>query len=246
MGICDGCHAGCCRTFAVPVTGADIFRIQRATGLSFWDFVCRWADPKGTIARGAAPHFHFSDDPTTPFVIALLHVPSRVFAGTTRCCFLEETPPDAQHPLGQGRCLVYPVRPLACRAFPTRLDSSGELAVIQEVPSHARDERVAVYRLCPRPWQPDDLDPVETPLDLAAVQYEMNFFRAVAAVWNRKPQSWLAFPDFLQYVYSRRVVTAEQVSRLDDVSDQPQPESSAEPVVLPLTTRPATPQSRAA
>src|SRR5690606_34649025 len=28
MGLCSGCHAGCCRSFAVPVSGADVLRIE--------------------------------------------------------------------------------------------------------------------------------------------------------------------------------------------------------------------------
>ncbi|HID23018.1 MAG TPA: YkgJ family cysteine cluster protein [Planctomycetaceae bacterium] len=223
MGICDGCHAGCCRTFAVPVTGADIIRICRATGLSFWDFVCRWADSDGHIAKDIAPHFHFPDDPQTPFVIALAHTASEVFPRTTKCRFLLECLPDPTHPLGQGRCQVYAHRPAACRAFPTKFDETGELALLQPVPEHARDANEPVYRLCPRPWEPADLDPVETPQSLAVLRYEMAFFGKVADLWNRSPLPWSAFPEFLEFVYSRRI--------LPTASDEAEP---SEAFILPL------------
>ncbi len=88
------CHAGCCRSFAVPVTGADILRIQREQQLSFWDFVCRWEDPESKIARNYAPHFHFADEPDTPFVVCLTHTASQSFPETSKCGFLVE---DAAH-----------------------------------------------------------------------------------------------------------------------------------------------------
>ena len=65
MSPCEDCHAGCCRSFAVPVSGADIMRIENGLGLSFWDFVCRWEDPDGRIALNYAPHFFFEDEPET-------------------------------------------------------------------------------------------------------------------------------------------------------------------------------------
>jgi len=231
VGICDGCHAGCCRTFAVPVTGADIIRIRRATGLSFWDFVCRWADSDHQIAKDVVPHFHFPDQPAMPFVIALAHAASPIFPGTTKCRFLLEGLPDTAHPLGQGRCCIYLHRPMACRAFPAKLNETGELAELQSVPGHARDEAVAVYQLCPRPWEPEDLDPVETPQTLAVIRYEMAFFHNVARLWNRQPQPWTAFPDFLDYVYSRRILPVSA-----DEAPDTEPVIASLPLVQPRTT----------
>ena len=73
MGICEGCNSGCCRSFAVPITGADIVTIMNGQKVGFWDFVCRWADCDGIIARNHAPQFRFQDDPDTPYVICLMH-----------------------------------------------------------------------------------------------------------------------------------------------------------------------------
>lgn len=233
MGPCQSCHAGCCRSFAVPVTGADILRIQRELNLSFWDFVCRWADPDGNIAQQYAPHFHFPDEPETPFVISLLHTASRTFPNTSKCRFLVECPPDEEHPLGQARCGIYSARPSACRVFPTRLNDSGELAVIQNVPEKGRSAGDhEAYDLCPRPWDPSDLDPLQTPQDLVIARYEMTFFHRIADIWNRAPRTWDVFPDFLELVYSRRI----QYESADEDA----------PAVIQFPDRDERPSSRAA
>jgi hypothetical protein len=187
------------------VTGADILRIERALGLSFWDFVCRWADPDGIIANKHAPQFHFSDDPRTPFVICLTHDDSEFLKGTTKCSFLVEGAPDAEHPCGVARCGIYQSRPAACRAFPTKLNATNDLAVIYDVPACGRKDPSPAYQLCPRPWQPADLDGLETFQSLVVAKAEMEFFADVADVWNRKPRAWAIFPDFLKLVYSTRI-----------------------------------------
>jgi hypothetical protein len=187
--------------------------------LSFWDFACRWADPQGSIALKYAPHFFFRDQPRTPFVISLLQEQSRVFPGTTRCKFLTEGAQSTEHPLGISQCGIYGQRPSACRVFPTKFDHSGELAVICDVPAAGREGGHPVYQLCPHPWKPEDLDPLQQVQDLALAKFEMNFFFKLAAAWNANPGEWRLFPDFLQMVYARRVITADQ-----DRGAEPAPE----------------------
>ncbi|MEX0704755.1 MAG: YkgJ family cysteine cluster protein [Planctomycetales bacterium] len=208
MGPCESCHAGCCRSFAVPLTGADILRIERDLGLPFWNFVCRWEDPDGRIALRYAPQFRFSDEPQTPFTICLLHQASRNFPSTTRCRFLVECPPDAEHALGRARCGIHPSRPAACRAFPAKLNASCELVVLQEVPASGRNGPPGVYDLCPRPWEPADIDALDMLQDLVVARHEMHFFHQIAQIWNRAPRAWGLFPDFLRLVYANRVVRA--------------------------------------
>ena len=203
---CETCHAGCCRSFAVPITGADILRIERALRIDFWQFVCRWADPDGRIARNDAPQFHFADEPQIPFVVCLMHAQSHFLDGTTKCRFLTECEPDPLNPLGAAHCGIYDSRPAACRAFPMKLDSTGELAILYDVPPRGRAGRHPAYDLCPRPWDPADVDPLSAVQDLVLARHEMSFFRRLAEIWNRRPQSWLVFPDFLRLVYANRVV----------------------------------------
>lgn len=206
MSPCQNCHAGCCRSFAVPLTGADILRIERDLKTNFWEFACRWADRDGRIAQKYAPHFHFSDEPATPFVICLLHEASALFPRTTRCRFLDESAPDAGHPLGVGRCGIYGSRPAACRAFPTKFNAAGDLVLIHDVPADPPGAAHPVHALCPREWEVSDIDPIEAVQDLSAARYEMAVFHQVAATWNRRPQAWEVFPEFLRLVYSRRIV----------------------------------------
>lgn len=209
MSPCNSCHSGCCRSFAVPVSGADIIRIEDKVDLTFWDFVCRWEDPDNQIAGKCAPQFFFSDEPATPFTICLSYQDSRFFAGTTKCRFLVEEGPDAQHPCGTARCDIYSHRPGICRAFPAKLNATDDLAVICDVPRRGRkldDGDNALYQLCSRQWEPSDFDPIDTVQDLVLAKYEMAFFHQLADIWNRKPREWSCFPDFLRLVYSRRVV----------------------------------------
>lgn len=206
MSPCQNCHAGCCRSFAVSITGADIIRIERDLKLNFWDFVCRWEDREGLITRGQAPQFFFDDEPSVPFAICLMHSQSQFFQKSTKCRFLMEGAPDRDYPLGQARCGIYGSRPSACRIFPTRLSSSGQIAEIYDIPSHGRHEQLPIYELCPRPWIPADLDPVQTVEDLVIARFEQLFFQQLARVWNKSPQSWASFPDFIRFVYEKRLI----------------------------------------
>jgi hypothetical protein len=209
MSICSGCHAGCCRQFAIPLTGADILQIARFTQLDFWSFVCRWADPYGLVAGNFAPHFRFVDEPQMPFCICLLRVDSQFHAGTGKCVFLQEAEPTAEDPLGTATCGIYGCRPSACRVFPTRLDATGELVVIDNDRACGKTRNAPVLALCPRPWQRSDLDPIDQCQALVVARHEMRFFHQVAACWNENPGCFSDFPEFLQLVYSERVRTME-------------------------------------
>ncbi len=205
MSPCHNCHAGCCRAFAITVTGADILRIEAKLSLDFWDFVCRWEDREGQITSGVMPQFFFDDEPETPFAICLQHTSSEYLKGTTKCGFLKEEAPSREFPLGRAHCGAYADRPLACRIFPTKLDHQSQLAVVYNVPENGRGTGEAAYSLCPRPFTPDDFDAVEAVQNLVLANYEIGFFQQVAAVWNRKPDSWRIFPEFLRLVYAERL-----------------------------------------
>lgn len=211
------------------MTGADILRIERATGQTFWDFACRWEDRDGIIAGDYVPHLYFDDEPATPFTICLLHHPSQTYPGTTRCRFLKESAPTVHQPRGTASCGNYAHRPAACRVFPLRIHTSSPLAIISDVPVRGRtEEGNPAYELCPRPWQPSDVDPLQGPQDVAVAEYEAAFFRQVAALWNERPSAWLKFPDFLRMVYERRVVKPEDVVAEPDTSG---------PVTLPFPSQ---------
>lgn len=212
---CDTCHAGCCRAFAVPVSGADILRLVRETGRSPWDFVCRWADPEGRIAGQFAPTFHFDDEPATPFVVCLRMDESKMFPGTRKCVFLSEEvtsepasssllPVLENHP-PRAWCSVHKDRPGTCRAFPLTLSPDLDFAVLNQVPANGRGDGQAAYDLCPRAWTTDEIDPLDQMADLVVARYEMQYFQSLARSWNRKPGPWSLFPEFLKLVYATRV-----------------------------------------
>jgi hypothetical protein len=219
---CDTCHAGCCRAFAVPVSGADILRLVRETERSPWDFICRWADLDGRIAGKFAPTFHFDDEPATPFVVCLRTDESVQFPGTRKCVFLSEQAPDdaapttdlpasstllpvlGSHPT-RAWCSVHKDRPGTCRAFPLTLSPDLDFAILNEVPPNGRGDGNPAYDLCPRPWTTSDIDPLDQVRDLVVARYEMQYFHSLARAWNRKPGPWSLFPEFLKIVYSTRV-----------------------------------------
>ena len=231
MSPCENCHAGCCRSFAIPLSGADIIRLETGLGLTFWEFACRWADPEGIIAQKYAPHLFFEDEPDTPFVIALLHDKSDYFDGTTRCRFLDEGAPDRENPLGVSKCGIYEHRPAACRVFPTKFSDTSELAVIHDVPERTRGDGEPVYDLCPRQWEPGDLDPVQPIHDLLIARYEMQFFSQIAELWNKRKGPWESFPDFLHLVYAQRVTRQQPTPRQQPIPrERPQPVQTPEPV----------------
>lgn len=228
MSQCATCHAGCCRSYVVPLTGADILRIMSDQQVTFWDFVCRWADPQGTIALKYAPHFYFSDAPHVPFVISLIQQPSTHFPQTNRCKFLDEGPPTAEHPLGISKCGIYESRPSACSVFPTKFDRAGELAILCDVPAQGPAGGEQVYQLCSQPWQPRELDPIRQVQHLIIAKYEMNFFAKLASSWNARPGDWRLFPEFLELVYANRVLPKDAEA---DAVDAPAGDS---PATLPF------------
>nr|WP_298867609.1 hypothetical protein [uncultured Gimesia sp.] len=117
---------------------------------------------------------------------------------------MTECLPDEEHPKGLGRCSIYGSRPHTCRSFPAKLNDSNELAVLYEIPSNGRDGEPA-YDLCPRQWTASDLEPNDTIQSLVIAQYEMTFFKKIAAIWNQNPGEWNSFPEFIDIIYSNRI-----------------------------------------
>ena len=213
------CHAGCCRAFAVPVTGADIVAIKRRLGLPFDDFIRRLPDHAGSPGERGRAALSFEDTPATPYVICLSHTRSEFHAELHKCRFLIECAPDEEFPVG-----ARPLRDLWRAAF--RLPGvSHEIQRDQrpgsrrDIPERLRQNANPAYTLCPRPWQPEDVDPIQAVQDLAVLKYELAFFWQVADLWNRSPESWRAFPQFLEIVYSKRVRREEPAPAAQD--DQP-------------------------
>jgi hypothetical protein len=50
-GICDTCHAGCCRSYHLFITAFDAFRISRDLGLPVGEFVTLLSFPVTDVKR---------------------------------------------------------------------------------------------------------------------------------------------------------------------------------------------------
>ena len=113
---CAGCRGRCCRTYVVPITGGDAFRLSRrlrAPVESFARFVpCRDGARRGAIRFSAGEDGH---------QLALAH---RDTAAT--CVFVLELPGE------QIRCGVYDDRPVVCRTYPLAV-RDGEAALRDDV-----------------------------------------------------------------------------------------------------------------
>ncbi len=198
---CGSCDAGCCRAFAVPLTGTDVIRIMQQRGHSFADFVCRWADPDGLISRQIAPQFRFEDDPDTPFVIGILQNESMAFPGTRKCRFLVETPEASRPGASLSTCSIYESRPGACRVFPFRFEPSGSVGIQPDVSKNFGTRPPAA--LCPSEWTVSDEQRQQAGIDLTDCLEQMALFRLIAEYWNAVAGPWPLFPAFLIDIYSR-------------------------------------------
>lgn len=198
---CGGCHAGCCRAFAVPLTGSDVVRIIQEQRHSFAEFVCRWADLDGSISRQIAPQFRFEDDPETPFVIGLLQNESSAFPGTRKCRFLIETAEHTGTGTSRSTCSIYESRPAACRVFPFRFEPSGSVGIQPDVTKN--DGKSIPASLCPSAWNVSAEQRWQAEIDLGDCLQQMALFRLIAERWNAEPGPWPLFPAFIVDIYSR-------------------------------------------
>jgi hypothetical protein len=91
------------------------------------------------------------------------------------------------------------------------------------------DDPQDAYRLCHRPWQAADIDPIQAPRDLAVSAYEADFFKQVARLWNERLGDWRQFPEFLHLVYENRVIRETET-----IEESP----AADAVTLPFPNGP--------
>jgi Fe-S-cluster containining protein len=205
---CRSCHAGCCRSFVVPLTGHDLLRIRETTGRGLWDFACRWEDDGSTIPEEFAPRLSFPDAPDRLFVVGLKHARSELFPDSDCCEFLRESrvEPTAGAAATEAsgcaaHCAIHQARPGVCRLFPLKLDISGGYQQ-RELPAHGRETSDPAYRLCPRDWTPDELRSAHPPALQDEVRGDLLVWREVASLWNETGLSAEHLSDFLDAIYS--------------------------------------------
>ncbi|MBD5633693.1 MAG: YkgJ family cysteine cluster protein [Candidatus Eremiobacteraeota bacterium] len=100
---CSSCNGSCCLDVVVGITGYDAWRIAKARGLRFDEFVA-----PATADAGGLGAFRFGDG----YAALMLQKEPR----EQRACFFLEDGAD-----GKRRCGTYPARPYVCRVYPMTL-----------------------------------------------------------------------------------------------------------------------------
>jgi Fe-S-cluster containining protein len=162
---CFGCTANCCDSYIVTVNAHDIVRLWRGFGRSPEPYIqlhpARDAE-KGVLLLDGC------------FDIALAHHQSG------ECVFLIEDE-------GVRRCSVHGMNPGACRAYPFRLDSAGDLLYVEDL-------------LCPRGWVllPEQEEAIKA--DLRRWQEDEKTYESLVAAWNSAYPSGGTLAAFLDYL----------------------------------------------
>jgi Fe-S-cluster containining protein len=169
---CFTCPAPCCTSYAVPLTGFDVWRLARGLKLP-WREV---AEPR--LDRMTWEGFRI-DDGDGRWGLFL-----RTSAGES-CHFLMQLPD------GQRRCGAHESRPLACRVYPWMPSGSTQLGL--EIGGHA---------LCPPPQRAhfeartrEARDPVYDELA------ERPLYKLAVLRWNEKKHE-RSFDEFVDWLFA--------------------------------------------
>ncbi|MBI4662158.1 MAG: YkgJ family cysteine cluster protein [Verrucomicrobia bacterium] len=241
-GICDTCHAGCCRTYNLIVTVYDALVISRDLGLPIAEFVTFLATRGEQIklAGGKNTPIIFSDPgyEEVRFFVTLKRVDSRLIAGTLKCYFLQEwnrqevVAARGDHPGARiaGRCGIYGSRPLMCQTYPTVLHNEGAVGFIGTPPPTDLQKVHEIYKICPEKWSPEAFvqDPAKALHSLVLYNYETNFQNRCLAEWNASPGLMKGFFPFMLRAYGERFRL-----NLDMVASTPEVKKDDNPAPIP-------------
>lgn len=217
-GICDTCHAGCCRTYHLLITAYDALVIARDLGLPVGEFTTFLAANGENIKRIGGKHtpIKFADpgQEENRFFIALKRVNSALIPGTLKCYFLQEWQrQDVVAERGDhsgakiiGRCGIYDSRPQMCKTYPAALHTEGALGFIATPPPTPLSDQNKIYEICPEKWTPEAFaqDPSKMLHTLVLTSYEVDFQSRAVAEWNAKPGLAKEFFPFMHRVYGIR------------------------------------------
>lgn len=209
MLLCKTCHAGCCRNFAIGLTGYDLLKISKFLDLDYPSFAqIIPVKEKEEIERQSnfSALFLFSDkELRTYYRFCLLMDESRLAEGTLKCMFLEE---EGLKDKIIAKCSIYECRPLVCATFPSKFDPTEKQGIVFNVEPDNLLSSHDVYNLCPRKITRDDIENSHDEImkNLILRKYEVDFFKNLADYWNRNPGTTVEFFRFLEKVYDNRVV----------------------------------------
>jgi Fe-S-cluster containining protein len=217
-GICDTCHAGCCRTYHLVITAFDALSIANDLSLPVGEFATFLAT-SGEVTKLLSGHntpIQFTDPELRDkqYFVALKKVESQLIPGTQKCHFLlewnrqETIPGRGDHPGARiaGRCGIYHSRPQMCRAFPAFLHSNGAVAFVSTPAPNDLQLQHEIYKVCPEKWTPEAFtkDPSEALHTLVVTRYERDFQNLAVEEWNKNPGAAKDFFPFMQKIYGTR------------------------------------------
>jgi len=227
MELCKTCHAGCCRRYNPYLWGSDIIRICNTlkVDVNFFTSVRKVEGDEIEQLKGKEPMFIFTDSgQENYFVLVMKFNESKYYPGTSKCMFLQEWSADA---LGSeelsgiiGRCGVYGIRPINCRAWPATYDENVRNVVIQDPhlildKKHKRITDDPVQDICSRPMTHEDYSQYESQYveDALINNYEKQFFIKVADKWNKNPDVSDKFYEFILKEYNNRIEHIKEASK---------------------------------
>lgn len=224
-GMCDTCHAGCCRGYNLLITGYDALLMSRQLSLPLGEFCTlmgfrveqakRFENsyvPIRLADRGCEEKRYF---------LALKRIESQLVPGTVRCYFLNEWKREYPATEREGhpgkevvaRCSIYGSRPMMCRTYPTSLHRDVALGYVSTPRPIDLADKNPVYQLCPEKWTATDFsaDPTAAVHNLAIHRYEQDFYNQAIAEFNKKPRTLAEFFPFLARIYENRFRTAPEL-----------------------------------
>lgn len=215
MLICETCHAGCCRNFAIGLTGYDILNIHTTLKVDYSSFiqiipVQNEEDIKYQAKYAAL--FRFSDCETGIYYrFSMRMSKSPIITDTIKCIFLMEWLNEPLNPSNDkinSKCGIYNCRPLICSTFPSKFDMTGKQGIIFNVNSSNLNQGNPIYNQCPRKITEQDIADSKDQImkNLIMRKYEGDYFQNLSDYWNQKPGTIKEFFAFIKNVYQNRIV----------------------------------------
>lgn len=253
-GICDTCHAGCCRSYHLVITAFDALMIAKDLGLPVAEFTTFFT-VKGEVNEsnwGKNSTIKFGDPKLvgSNFAIGLKKVESALNPGTTKCYFLQEwllqEPIIARgdHPGARiaARCGIYHSRPHMCRTFPAVLHSNRAIGFITNPVPTPLSEHHEIYKICPEKWTPEAFspDPAKVLHTMILTDYEIEFQNKAVEEWNRNPGLAKDFFPYMANSYAGRLRLMPEVVAQPPAVDRPENPTPL-PNAVPAGGEPASP-----
>jgi len=224
-GMCDTCHAGCCRGYNLLITGFDALKLSHELSLPVVEFVSLLTigEDQGDKFRSVYDAIRVSDAgfEKKKLYLALKRVESRLIPGTFKCYFLNEwqrelpAPNRAGHPGEKviGRCSVYNSRPLMCRTYPTSLHQNTAMGFIATPKPVEAREKHEIYTLCPEKWSAAQFSTDHTTVlhNLVIDKFENEFYNQAVRYFNETPRPFEEFLPMMARLYRNRFQTAPEL-----------------------------------